>query len=110
MKSLTDIASYHWSQTLKLPKGVKTGAVIMGVDAFSPAGKAGLKKLDVITGFDGHKVNDIVDLRERLYRKRSATVSRSRSTVQERKNSGSQTDRSGSIVEEKQPGNPGCFY
>ncbi|WP_047477358.1 S1C family serine protease [Bacillus siamensis] len=70
MKSLTDIASYHWSQTLKLPKGVKTGAVIMGVDAFSPAGKAGLKKLDVITGFDGHKVNDIVDLRERLYRKK----------------------------------------
>lgn len=74
MKSLTDIASYHWSQTLKLPKGVKTGAVIMGVDAFSPAGKAGLKKLDVITGFDGHKVNDVVDLRERLYRKRSVTV------------------------------------
>ncbi|MED3331581.1 S1C family serine protease [Bacillus velezensis] len=70
MKSLTDIASYHWSQTLKLPKGVKTGAVIMGVDAFSPAGKAGLKKLDVITGFDGHKVNDVVDLRERLYRKK----------------------------------------
>jgi S1-C subfamily serine protease len=33
------------SQTLKLPKGIKTGAVIMGVDAFSPAGKAGLKKL-----------------------------------------------------------------
>jgi S1-C subfamily serine protease len=29
MKSLTDIASYHWSQTLKLPKGIKTGAVIM---------------------------------------------------------------------------------
>ena len=43
MKSLTDIASYHWSQTLKLPKGVKTGAVIMGVDAFSPR-KSGFEK------------------------------------------------------------------
>ncbi len=111
MKSLTDIASYHWSQTLKLPKGVKTGAVIMGVDAFSPAGKAGLKKLDVITGFDGHKVNDVVDLRERLYRKKigdrvNITFYRSG----KKKNSGSQTDRSGSITEiKKQPGHPGCF-
>lgn len=45
----------------------------MGVDAFSPAGKAGLKELDVITEFDGYKVNDIVDLRKRLYQKKSVT-------------------------------------
>ncbi|MCY8323099.1 PDZ domain-containing protein, partial [Bacillus inaquosorum] len=51
-------------------KDVTNGAVVMGVDAFSPAGKAGLKELDVITEFDGHKVNDIVDLRKRLYQKK----------------------------------------
>ncbi len=73
MKSLSDIASYHWDETLKLPKDVTNGAVVMGVDAFSPAGKAGLKELDVITEFDGHKVNDIVDLRKRLYQKKSVT-------------------------------------
>ncbi|NTU15597.1 serine protease HtrC [Bacillus subtilis] len=70
MKSLSDIASYHWDETLKLPENVTNGAVVMGVDAFSPAGKAGLKELDVITEFDGYKVNDIVDLRKRLYQKK----------------------------------------
>ncbi|TDH74646.1 PDZ domain-containing protein, partial [Acinetobacter baumannii] len=60
----------HWDETLKLPKHVSNGAVIMGVDAFSPGGKAGLKELDVITEFDGQKINDIVVLRKRLYQKR----------------------------------------
>lgn len=71
MKSLSDIASYHWEETLKLPEKVTSGAVVMGVSTLSPAGKAGLKELDVITEFDGEKISDIVDLRKQLYQKKS---------------------------------------
>ncbi|MED4810894.1 S1C family serine protease [Bacillus atrophaeus] len=70
MKSLSDIASYHWEETLKLPEKVTSGAVVMGVSTLSPAGKAGLKELDVITEFDGEKISDIVDLRKQLYQKK----------------------------------------
>ncbi|MDA7025087.1 S1C family serine protease [Bacillus sp. CLL-7-23] len=69
MKSLADIASYHWQETLKLPKDITSGVAIMGVQPISPAGKAGLKKLDVIIEFDGEQVYDIVDLRKELYTK-----------------------------------------
>ncbi|MBU8699089.1 trypsin-like peptidase domain-containing protein [Bacillus sp. AK130] len=69
MKSLGDIASYHWQETLKLPKNVTSGVVVMGVQPVSPAGRAGLKELDVIVEFNGDRVYDIVDLRKKLYTK-----------------------------------------
>ncbi|MGG3622344.1 S1C family serine protease [Bacillus gobiensis] len=69
MKSLTDISSNHWQETLKLPRDVTKGIVVMGVDPNSPAGKAGMKELDVITEFDGKPVNDIIQIRKVLYKK-----------------------------------------
>ncbi|MBP1082248.1 MULTISPECIES: S1C family serine protease [Bacillus] len=69
MKSLTDISSNHWQETLKLPRDVTKGIVVMGVDPNSPAGEAGMKELDVITEFDGKPVNDIIQIRKVLYKK-----------------------------------------
>ncbi|QNG59995.1 S1C family serine protease [Metabacillus idriensis] len=70
MRSLNEVSSYHWEQTLKLPKEVSSGVVVMSVNPVSPAGQAGLKELDVITEFDGQEVKDIIDLRKQLYKKK----------------------------------------
>ncbi|WP_417896678.1 S1C family serine protease [Bacillus safensis] len=70
MKSLADIASYHWQETLKLPSKVTSGVVVMSVEPLSPAGKAGVKELDVVTSFDGKSVQNIVDLRKYLYQRK----------------------------------------
>ncbi|MFC0273090.1 S1C family serine protease [Metabacillus herbersteinensis] len=67
MQSLSEVSSYHWEQTLKLPKEVTSGVVVMSVDQLSPAGQAGLKEFDVITQFGGKNVVDIIDLRKVLY-------------------------------------------
>lgn len=70
MRSLNEVSSYHWEQTLKLPKEVSSGVVVMSINPVSPAGQAGLKELDVITEFDGQEVKDIIDLRKQLYKKK----------------------------------------
>lgn len=67
MRSLSEVSSYHWEQTLKLPKEVTSGVVVMSVDQLSPAGQAGLKEFDVITQFGDQDVVDIIDLRKVLY-------------------------------------------
>ncbi|TDL79219.1 S1C family serine protease [Peribacillus frigoritolerans] len=69
MRSLNEVSSYHWEQTLKLPEKVKSGVVVMSVNPVSPAGQAGLKEMDVITEFDGKELKDIIDLRKQLYKK-----------------------------------------
>ncbi|MGG4489345.1 S1C family serine protease [Metabacillus idriensis] len=69
MRSLNEVSSYHWEQTLKLPENVKSGVVVMSVNPASPAGQAGLKEMDVITEFDGKELKDIIDLRKQLYKK-----------------------------------------
>lgn len=69
MRSLNEVSSYHWEQTLKLPAKVKSGVVVMSVNPVSPAGQAGLKEMDVITEFDGKELKDIIDLRKQLYKK-----------------------------------------
>ncbi|USK36416.1 S1C family serine protease [Bacillus sp. F19] len=69
MRSLNEVSSYHWEETLKLPEKVRSGVVVMSVNPVSPAGQAGLKELDVITEFDGQEVKDIIDLRKQLYKK-----------------------------------------
>ncbi|PAF17148.1 serine protease, partial [Shouchella clausii] len=38
MRSLNEVSSYHWEQTLKLPKKVESGIVVMSVEPISPAG------------------------------------------------------------------------
>ncbi|MEK3806685.1 S1C family serine protease [Bacillus sp. FSL H8-0547] len=69
MRSLNEVSSYHWEQTLKLPKEVLSGVVVMSVNPVSPAGQAGLKEMDVITEFDGQEIKDIIDLRKQLYKR-----------------------------------------
>jgi serine protease Do len=68
MRSLNEVSSYHWEQTLKLPKEVTSGIVVMSVDPISPAAQAGLQELDVITNFAGQDVKDIIELRKILYK------------------------------------------
>lgn len=65
--SLSDVSSYHWQQTLKLPKEVHAGVYVTSVAPNSPAGKAGLKEYDVIVGLDGEEVKDVIGLRKHLY-------------------------------------------
>jgi serine protease Do len=65
--SLSDVSSYHWQQTLKLPKDVRAGVYITGVAPNSPAAEAGLKEYDVIVELDGEQVRDVIELRKHLY-------------------------------------------
>ncbi len=69
-KSLSEIPTYHWSESLKLPKKIDYGVVVMSVFPTSSADLAGLKELDVITAMDGEKVKNSVELRKFLYTKK----------------------------------------
>ncbi|KAA0546047.1 serine protease [Bacillus sp. BGMRC 2118] len=71
LKNLADISSYHWYQTLKLPKDVKAGVFIDEVSPLSPAAVAGLQQYDVIVELDGTPISDALDLRKHLYNKKS---------------------------------------
>jgi serine protease Do len=68
MRSLNEVSSYHLEQTLKLPKDVVSGVVVMSVDPVSPSAQAGLQELDVITELAGQEVKDIIELRKILYK------------------------------------------
>jgi serine protease Do len=68
MRSLNEVSSYHLEQTLKLPKDVVSGVVVMSVDQVSPSAQAGLQELDVITELAGQEVKDIIELRKILYK------------------------------------------
>ncbi|MGB8001618.1 MAG: trypsin-like peptidase domain-containing protein [Anaerobacillus sp.] len=70
-KSLSEIPTYHWSESLKLPKKIDYGVVIMSVFPASSADLAGLKELDVITAMDGEKIKNSVELRKFLYTKKA---------------------------------------
>ncbi|MBS2971072.1 trypsin-like peptidase domain-containing protein [Metabacillus sp. KIGAM252] len=67
MRSLDEVSSYHQQETLKLPKSVTKGVVVFESDPISPAGKAGIKQMDVITQMDGKDIKDIIELRKVLY-------------------------------------------
>lgn len=63
---------YHVSleeqeRILKLPKDIEEGVVVMDVVPGSPADKAGLKQYDVITEFNGEKVEGTMQFRQLLY-------------------------------------------
>lgn len=68
MRSSNEVSSYHLEQTLKLPKEVTSGVIVMSVVPVSPAAQAGLQELDVITEFAGQEVKDIIELRKILYK------------------------------------------
>ncbi|EKN68689.1 S1C family serine protease [Schinkia azotoformans] len=67
LRSLNEIPSYHWQETLKLPKNVEKGVFIVSVMPNSPASVAGLKELDVIVELDGKPIVDVLELRKHLY-------------------------------------------
>lgn len=67
IRSLSEIPSYHWQETLKLPQDVKAGVVITSIAPMSPAERAGLKEYDVIVSIDDQEINDGHDLRKYLY-------------------------------------------
>ncbi|KRL78804.1 S1C family serine protease [Secundilactobacillus paracollinoides] len=65
---LSEISSAQQKSVLKLPSSVSNGAVVMTTPGSStPAGKAGLKKYDVITAIDGKKVTSTTSVRDLLY-------------------------------------------
>ena len=70
MSDLTGISSQQQEQILKIPASVKTGVVVRGVEAATPAEKAGLEKYDVITKVDGQDVSSTTDLQSALYKKK----------------------------------------
>ncbi|MBU8905788.1 S1C family serine protease [Desertibacillus haloalkaliphilus] len=71
IRSLSEIPSYHWQQTLNLPDDVKAGVFIMSVSPMSPADHAGLDEYDVIVGLDDNEIKDSHDLRKYLYTEKS---------------------------------------
>lgn len=68
--SLEEVPRIEWERTLKLPPDVEGGVYIWTIEPLSPAQKAGLKRLDVITEIDGEPINGIVDLRRILYQEK----------------------------------------
>lgn len=71
LRNVSEIAAYHQQQTLKLPKDVRDGVMIESVVPNSPAGRAGLKELDVIVEMDGNKIEDVLQLRKYLYNEKN---------------------------------------
>ncbi|MGL4820653.1 MAG: S1C family serine protease [Bacilli bacterium] len=70
MHDLSEISSYHWQKTLKLPQSVTAGVVIMNVVGDSPAERAGMKQYDVVVEMDGKPVTDVIEFRRILYSKK----------------------------------------
>jgi serine protease Do len=67
IRSLSEIPSAYWQETLKLPEDVKGGVVITSISPTSPADRAGLQEYDVIVKIDDEEINDGHDLRKYLY-------------------------------------------
>ncbi|TMN22247.1 S1C family serine protease [Lentibacillus cibarius] len=65
--SLDEVPKTEWNRTLNLPNDVKGGVYVWSVESLSPADRAGIKRLDVITALDGKKVMNMIDLRKILY-------------------------------------------
>ncbi len=67
IKSLAEIPSYHWQETLNLPEEVEHGVFITSVASNSPAEEAGLQEYDVIVALNGEEIVDGHSLRQFLY-------------------------------------------
>jgi serine protease Do len=67
IRSLSEIPSAYWQETLKLPEDVKGGVVITSISPTSPADRADLQEYDVIVKIDDKEINDGHDLRKYLY-------------------------------------------
>ncbi|RWZ54792.1 PDZ domain-containing protein [Halobacillus fulvus] len=69
---LNEVPMSEWNNTLNLPEEVEGGLYIRSIRQMSPAAKAGLEPLDVITELDGQPVENIIDLRKYLYEEKDA--------------------------------------
>lgn len=65
--SIEEVPRSELKGTLKLPENVDAGVYVWSVEPLSPAGKAGINRLDVITEFGGRQIKSVVDLRKVLY-------------------------------------------
>lgn len=68
--SLDEVPQVEWQRSLNLPEEVEGGIYIWSIEPLSPADRAGLKRLDVITALDGEEVMGTIDLRKILYQER----------------------------------------
>ncbi|GAA0437208.1 serine protease HtrC [Lentibacillus halophilus] len=68
--SLDEVPKTEWDRTLNLPDDVNGGVYVWNTESLSPADKAGIKRLDVITAIDGKQVLNMIDLRKILYQKK----------------------------------------
>src|SRR5690625_4882859 len=68
--SLEEVPRTEWKRSLNLPDDIEGGVYIWSIEPLSPAQKAGLKRLDVITEIDGKEILDTVDLRKILYQEK----------------------------------------
>ncbi|WP_121641101.1 S1C family serine protease [Virgibacillus sp. Bac330] len=68
--SLEEVPQTEWDSTLGLPDNIKGGVYVWSVEPLSPADRAGLKRLDVITELDGKNVMNMIDLRKVLYQEK----------------------------------------
>ncbi|WP_246944339.1 S1C family serine protease [Bacillus pinisoli] len=71
LRNLSDISSYHWQQTLKLPTDIIAGVFLEEVVPLSPAEVAGLQVYDVIVALDGIKIENALELRKHLYNQKN---------------------------------------
>lgn len=69
--SLEEVPQTEWNDTLNLPKNVEGGVYVWSVESLSPADKAGIERLDVITHIDGKEVMNIIELRKILYQEKA---------------------------------------
>ncbi len=65
--SLSDVAQYHWQNTLKLPRDVEGGVIVDGIDRMSPADQAGFQQYDVIVKMGDTEVQNVLELRQYLF-------------------------------------------
>jgi serine protease Do len=66
---LSEVSKTQQKSILKLPTSVENGVVVMTTPGSStPAGKAGIKKYDVITALGGKKISTDSTLRDLLYK------------------------------------------
>lgn len=69
MKDVSEITTQQKEEILKLPDTVNSGVLIASVQSATPADKAGLKKMDVITKIDGTDIESVTDLQTALFKK-----------------------------------------
>ncbi|WP_249872306.1 S1C family serine protease [Oceanobacillus saliphilus] len=68
--SLDEIPHMEWRNTLNLPAEVEGGVYVWNIEPLSPADRAGMQRLDVITQLDGKQVMNMIDLRKILYQEK----------------------------------------